>query len=144
MGEVKGLNRWGRDRNLVWDKTSSGQYDPHFQQLEKRVSLEDMFGKFIEKTEQYMEANNHFMRKTETTLQNQVMSIKNLETIIGQMAVTISGKVLGTLPRNIEMNHKEHAKAITTRNGVQLLEIHVKRQVADKENVLSTIEKCME
>ncbi|KAL2462156.1 Uncharacterized protein Adt_45576 [Abeliophyllum distichum] len=39
------------------------------------------------------------------------------------------------------MNPKDHVKAITTRSGVQLPEIHVKRPVVDKENVLSTNEE---
>ncbi|KAL2491472.1 RNA-directed DNA polymerase [Abeliophyllum distichum] len=49
-----------------------------------------MFGKFIEKTKQYMEANNQFMRKTKATLQNQGASIKDMETQMGQIEVAIS------------------------------------------------------
>ncbi|KAL2532236.1 Uncharacterized protein Adt_05587 [Abeliophyllum distichum] len=46
---------------------------PQFQHPEKRTLLEDILGKFIEKTDQ-------FMKQTEINLQNQSASIKNLET----------------------------------------------------------------
>ncbi|KAL2531345.1 Uncharacterized protein Adt_04696 [Abeliophyllum distichum] len=112
---------------------------PQFQQPEKRISLEDMFDKFVEKTKQYIESNNQFMRKTETTLQNQGVSIKNLETQMGQMAVAISEIALGSLPINTVVNPKERVKTITNKSGVQLTEIHVKRPVSNKENVPPTV-----
>ncbi|KAL2486465.1 reverse transcriptase [Abeliophyllum distichum] len=108
-----------------------------FQQLEKRTSLEDILGKFIEKT-------NQFMRQTEINLQNQSASIKNLEIQMGQMTVAISGSVPDTLPINTEVNTKENVTAITTRNEVQLPEIYVKRPVGNKENESSTDEEHME
>ncbi|KAL2526437.1 Uncharacterized protein Adt_11491 [Abeliophyllum distichum] len=97
-----------------------------------------MFGKFTEKIEQYMEQINQFMRKMEASIQNQGASIKNLETQIGQMEVAISSRALGTLPSNTEVNPKEYVKAITTKSGVQLPEIYVKRLVANKERISST------
>ncbi|KAL2486920.1 Uncharacterized protein Adt_31676 [Abeliophyllum distichum] len=71
-------------------------------------------------------------------------SIKNLETQMGQMVVALSGIAPGTLPSNTEVNSKEYVRAITTKNGVQLPEIHVKRLVVNKEKVLSTDEEHME
>ncbi|KAL2466093.1 Uncharacterized protein Adt_41944 [Abeliophyllum distichum] len=110
---------------------------PQFQQPEKRTLLEDILGKFIEKTDQ-------FMKQTEINLQNQSASIKNLETKIGQMAVAISARVPDTLPSNTEVNPKESVTAVTTRSGVQLPEIHVKRPITKKEHVLSTDEEHVE
>ncbi|XP_022876784.1 uncharacterized protein LOC111394989 [Olea europaea var. sylvestris] len=78
-------------------------------------------------TNQFMEANNQFMRKTDATLPDQSAAIKNLETQMGQMAISMTGRAPENLPRNTEINPKEQAKAITTRNRVQLPEIHVKR-----------------
>ncbi|XP_022871419.1 uncharacterized protein LOC111390593 [Olea europaea var. sylvestris] len=75
----------------------------------------------------YMEANNQFMRRTEATLQDQSAAIKNLETQMGQMAISMTGRAPRNLPSNTEINPKEQAKAITTRSGVQLPEIHVKK-----------------
>ncbi|KAL2526380.1 Uncharacterized protein Adt_11434 [Abeliophyllum distichum] len=51
------------------------------------------------------------------------------------MEVALLGRAPDTFPRNTEVNPKEHVKAITTRNMVQLPEIHVKRSVANKEKV---------
>lgn len=84
------------------------------------------------------------MRKIETTLQDQSVVIKNLETRVGQMALAMTGKASGTLPSNIEINPKEHAKAIINRSRVQLLEIHVKMLVANKETVHSLYEEHVE
>ncbi|KAL2532472.1 Uncharacterized protein Adt_05823 [Abeliophyllum distichum] len=94
-------------------------------------------GKFIEEIEQYV-------NKREINFQNQGASIKNLETKVGQIVVAILDRVPGTLPSNTVVNPKEHVKAIPTRSGVQLSDIHVKRPVANKENVPSTDEEHVE
>ncbi|KAL2505755.1 Aspartic peptidase domain containing protein [Abeliophyllum distichum] len=60
------------------------------------------------------------------------------------MAVALSGRAPGTLSSNIEINPKKHVKAITTRSGVQLPEIHVKRSIANKEVVTSTDKEHVE
>jgi hypothetical protein len=41
----------------------------------------------MEKIENYIEETNQFMRRTKTTLQNQSVAIKNLETQMGQMTL---------------------------------------------------------
>lgn len=91
-----------------------------------------------------MKSNNQFMKKTEATLQEQNSAIKNLEIQMGQMVLAMTNRVLGTLPNNTEVNPKEHAKAITTRSGVQLPEIHVKRPVTNKETVPTSDEEQVE
>ncbi|KAL2491698.1 Uncharacterized protein Adt_27326 [Abeliophyllum distichum] len=63
---------------------------------------------------------------------------------MGQMAVAMSNRPQGTLPSNTEVNPREQVLAITTRNRVQLPEIHIKRLVAYKEKVPSTDEEHME
>lgn len=50
-----------------------------------------------------------------------------------QMTLSMTGREPGLLPKNTKINPKEHTKAITTKSGVQLLKIHVKRSVANKE-----------
>ncbi|XP_022841909.1 uncharacterized protein LOC111365593 [Olea europaea var. sylvestris] len=91
-----------------------------------------------------MEANNQFMRRTKTTLQDQTAAIKNLETQVGQIAISMTGRAPGNLPSNTEINPKEHAKAITTRSGVQLPEPHVKSSGANKESTPTLEEEIVE
>lgn len=79
-----------------------------------------------------MEVNNQFIRMTEATLWNQNAAIKNLDTQMGQMVHAISDRSPCTLPSNTQVNLKEHVKAIITRSAIQLLEIHVKRLIANK------------
>lgn len=75
----------------------------------------------------YIDANNHFIKKTEATLQDQNAAIKNLEAQIGQMAIALTSRPPGNLPSNTKINPRKYVEAITTRSGVQLPEIHVKR-----------------
>lgn len=56
----------------------------------------------------------------------------------------MTGRAPGNLPSNTEINPKEHAKAITTRSGVQLSEIHVKRLVASKESAPISYDEIVE
>jgi len=122
---------WGGNQNHTQNHNRApGQF-----QQERKPQLEDMFAKLMEKTDKYMETTNQFMRKTETNFQNQGAAIKNLETQMGQLALSMTGRVSGALPINIEVNPREHVQAITTRSGVQLPEIHVKRPGVDKETV---------
>ncbi|XP_022897630.1 uncharacterized protein LOC111411322 [Olea europaea var. sylvestris] len=54
---------------------------------------------------------------------------------MGQIALSMITRALDTLPSNTKVNPREHVQAITTRSGVQLLEINMKRLNADKEIV---------
>lgn len=76
-----------------------------------------MFRKFMKKTNQYTKANNQFMRKIETTLQEQNAAIKNLQTQMGQITLFMTARALNTLLSNTEVKPKEHAKTITTKSA---------------------------
>ncbi|XP_073133564.1 uncharacterized protein [Henckelia pumila] len=58
-----------------------------------------------------------FISSTETRMQNQDASIKNLENQIRKLAKTISGRDQGTLPSDTEKNPKEQVKEIELRSG---------------------------
>lgn len=60
--------------------------------------------------------------------------IRNLKTLVGQLAQSVSHRPQGTLLSTTENNPREQVQAITTRSGVQLPEIHVKRPSVDKGN----------
>ncbi|KAL2518134.1 Uncharacterized protein Adt_14381 [Abeliophyllum distichum] len=60
---------------------------------------------------------------------------------MGQMAVAMSSRLQGTLPRNTEVNPTEQVHEISIRSEIQLPEIYIKRPVANKEKVLSTNEE---
>lgn len=50
------------------------------------------------------------------------------------IALFMTSRVPGTLPNNLEINPKEYTKTITTRSGVQLSEIHVKRPIVNRQH----------
>ncbi|XP_073120605.1 uncharacterized protein [Henckelia pumila] len=89
---------WGGQNNKPYGNQN---YSRHPQ--EEKSSLEQMMQKFIS--------------STETRMQNQDASIKNLENQIGQLAKSISSRYQGTLPSDTEKNPKEHVKAIELRSG---------------------------
>ncbi|KAL2532457.1 Uncharacterized protein Adt_05808 [Abeliophyllum distichum] len=53
-----------------------------------------------------------------------------------QLALQLSDRKPGTLPSTTETNPREQVNAITTRSGVQLPEIHVKRTETNVEQVM--------
>ncbi|XP_073153976.1 uncharacterized protein [Henckelia pumila] len=89
---------WGGQNNKPYGNQNYSRH-PH----EEKSSLEQMMQKFIS--------------STETRMQNQDASIKNLENQIGQLAKSISSRDQGTLPSDTEKNPKEQVKAIELRSG---------------------------
>ncbi|XP_022868458.1 uncharacterized protein LOC111388032 [Olea europaea var. sylvestris] len=78
-GETYNLS-WRKHQNFSWSNQNQNKPQGQYQQPKKTPQLEELFGKFMEKTNQYMKVNNQFMRKIEATLQDQNAAIKNLET----------------------------------------------------------------
>ncbi|XP_022868243.1 uncharacterized protein LOC111387880 [Olea europaea var. sylvestris] len=58
--------------------------------------------------------------------------------------MALTSRALGNLSSNTEISPNEQAKAITTRSGVQLLEIHVKRPSVNEETSLPAEEETVE
>ncbi|KAL2531499.1 Uncharacterized protein Adt_04850 [Abeliophyllum distichum] len=77
--------------------------------------------------QQYMQKTDKLMERQETNYQNQQASIRKLEIQIGQLALQLSNRTQRTPPNNTVTNPKEQVQAITTRSGVQLPKIHLKR-----------------
>lgn len=63
---------------------------------------------------------------------------------MGRMAVALIGRAPSSLPSNTKINSKKHAKTITTRSGMQLPEIHVKRLGVNRETRSLAVEETME
>ncbi|XP_073121149.1 uncharacterized protein [Henckelia pumila] len=97
---------WRQHPNFSWggqNNKAYGNQNYSRQPQEEKSSLEQMMQKFIS--------------STETRMQNQDASIKNLENQIGQLAKSISSRDQGTLPSDTEKNPKEQVKAIELRSG---------------------------
>ncbi|XP_022856211.1 uncharacterized protein LOC111377359 [Olea europaea var. sylvestris] len=110
---------WRQHPNFRWSNNQQGNSSNNTQQ-EKKPSLGEMFNQYIQKTDKVFQ-------QIDTNFQNQQASIKKLETQIGQIAQQLAERSQGTLSSNTMVNPKEQVQAITTRSGVQLPEIHVKR-----------------
>ncbi|XP_073120097.1 uncharacterized protein [Henckelia pumila] len=97
---------WRQHPNFSWsgqNNKSYGNQNYGRQPQEGKSSLEQMMQQFIS--------------STETRMQNQDASIKNLENQIGKLAKTISSRDQGTLPSDTEKNPKEQVKEIELRSG---------------------------
>ncbi|XP_073139096.1 uncharacterized protein [Henckelia pumila] len=97
---------WRQHPNFSWggqNNKAYGNQNYSRQPQEEKSSLEQMMQKFIS--------------STETRMQNQDASIKNLENQIGQLAKSISSRDQGTFSSDTEKNPKEQVKAIELRSG---------------------------
>ena len=135
---------WKSHPNFSWNNNKNIQKPPPpgFQQNqqqppEKKSSLEDALTQLSMTTQQLSMTTQQFITKAESTFQNQVASIKNLETQVGQLANMMNTRPQGALPSNTKQNPKgrEQVKAITLRNGRELEEPIEKSNsgVADKK-----------
>ncbi|KAL2474524.1 Uncharacterized protein Adt_35260 [Abeliophyllum distichum] len=83
-----------------------------------------------------MQKTDKALERLDINSQIQQASIRKIETQIGQLALQLSDRKSGTLPSTKETNLREQVSAITTRSGVQLPEIHVKRTEKNIEQVM--------
>ncbi|KAL2543278.1 Uncharacterized protein Adt_04256 [Abeliophyllum distichum] len=86
--------------------------------------------------QQYMQKIDKALERLDINSQNQQTSIRKIETQIGQLALQLSDRKPGTLPSTTETNPREQVNAITTRSGVQLSEIYVKRTEKNVEQLM--------
>ncbi|XP_022874210.1 uncharacterized protein LOC111393039 [Olea europaea var. sylvestris] len=119
---------WRQHPNFRWSNNQQGNSSNNAQQ-EKKPSLGEMFNQYMQKTDKVFQQIN-------TNFQNQQASIKKLEKQIGQIAQELAKRPQGTLPGNTMVNPKEQVQAITTRSGVQLPEIHVKRPERKEKEIM--------
>ncbi|KAL5551770.1 hypothetical protein UlMin_001946 [Ulmus minor] len=78
------------------------------------------------------------MNKTKTHIQNQGVTLRNLENQVGQLATALSSRSSGALPSNTESPQRdgnEHAKAITLRSGSTVEVPEVKKRT-QKDSVV--------
>ena len=77
-----------------------------------------------------------YIQKTDTLLQNQQASIRNLEGQLSQLSQQLSTRPSGSLPSNTEENPKG-INAIILRSGKELEEVDIqvkeKRESSEKE-----------
>ncbi|KAL2541769.1 Clathrin heavy chain 1 [Abeliophyllum distichum] len=119
---------WKQYPNFRWSENqhSGNAYNA---QQERGPSLGEMF-------QQYMQKTNKALERLDINSQNQQASIRKIEIQIGQLALQLSDRKPGTLPSTTEINPREQVNVITTRSGVQLLEIHVKRTEKNVEQMM--------
>ena len=109
---------WRNHPNFSWknnDQPRQSYPPPPQQQQTNKPSLEEALAQLTVSTTQ-------FMTRTDTTLQNQAASIRNLEVQMGQISNLLTARPQGSLPSNTETNPREHLKAVTLRSGKMLKE----------------------
>ncbi|KAJ4724582.1 DNA-directed DNA polymerase, partial [Melia azedarach] len=118
---------WRNHPNFSWRGNQNAARPPSgFQPQEKKVNLEEALTQLTVNT-------SKFMTKTETTLQNQAVSIRNLEMQVGQLASMMTERQQGSLPSNTETNPREHVNVITLRSGKKLEELKDKMKEQNEE-----------
>ncbi|XP_073153384.1 uncharacterized protein [Henckelia pumila] len=100
---------WRHDPKFSWggqNNRPNGNQNYEKQPQEEKSSMKHMMQKFIS--------------STETRIQNQDASIKNLENQIGHLAKAMSSRELVTLPSDTKKNPKEQVKAAELRSGKRI------------------------
>ena len=91
-----------------------------------------MLAKLIKDSEERDKSISQLLKNRETTLRNHDASIHNLETQVGQIAKLISKRQQGSLPRNTEVNPREHVNVVVLeseeekQDGIQDVEVRPK------------------
>ena len=119
---------YGNTKNVI-------QPPPGFnnQAVKKKPSFEDLQGTFISETRSRFNKNEPRLDNLETHISNIGATLKSLEVQIGQLATTINSQQKGNFRSNIEVNPKEHFKAITLRSGKEIQGSDSKKCVMSKE-----------
>jgi hypothetical protein len=111
---------WQNHPNFSWrNNQANSQPPPGFQQQDKEPSLKEILTQFIS--------------KSDSRMQNTEASIKALERQVGQLANQLSERTQGTLPSNTKPNPREHVKAVTLRNGRELVAEEKRAEIEDQQ-----------
>ena len=114
---------WRNHHNFAWkDQGNQGSsarppYSPGFEQRQ-----------FQQESKQPWEVANNINSERLDRLE---ASIKNMEIQIGQLTNSINPRAQENLPSQIEINPKEHCKAVTLRSGKQLGQVSGETMVID-------------
>ncbi|KAL2531182.1 Uncharacterized protein Adt_04533 [Abeliophyllum distichum] len=114
---------WKNHPNFSWSNNQNQQGAP------RQQSNFQQKGGWVKAMAQLAHQQLKFQERTEESIQSIRASVKDLENQMGQMVKLLSERQQGQLPSNTETNPREQLKAITTRSGVQLPEIEVRRNV---------------
>ncbi|XP_073153477.1 uncharacterized protein [Henckelia pumila] len=113
---------WKQHQNFSWGGQNNRQYGN--QNYGKKPQEEKSSDKFIShrfsRSSSMEQMMQKFISSTETGMQNQDASIKNVENQIGQLAKAMSSRELGTLPSDTENNPKEQVKVVELRSGKRI------------------------
>src|SRR5436190_14671951 len=84
---------------------------------DKKPSIEDMFGKIMEKIDKTTEHTEKRFEINELKLQNHDSILKNLEQQVGQIHSLLSQRQPGKLPSDTKKNPREQVNAVNLRSG---------------------------
>ena len=120
---------WRNHPNFSWRNDNNALKPPGFQKQGPNHNTSSQQGQ--SKMEELMLS---YMQKTDTMLQNQQATIRNLEGQISQISQQLSTRPLGSLPSNTEENPKR-VNAIMLRSGKELKVIDKEDQAHEETSV---------
>ncbi|XP_061981417.1 uncharacterized protein LOC133701500 [Populus nigra] len=110
---------WRNQPNFSWNNQTvmkNPTMPSSSEHMKEKSKLEEVMTQLANNT-------SRFMTETNTNMQNQAASIRNLEVQVGQLANMLTGRQQGNLPSTTEINPKEQCKAITLRSGKEVEQI---------------------
>src|SRR3954470_7898537 len=108
-------------QNLSWSSNYNDTKHPsqHHEYPEKKLNIEDMFSKIMDKIDKTTEQVEKRFEVNELKIQNHDVTLKILELQVGQIHEMLSQRPQGGIPSDTEKNSREQANAITLRSGTK-------------------------
>ncbi|GJS47425.1 ribonuclease H-like domain-containing protein [Tanacetum coccineum] len=149
---LKHINNFEHNISVLNEEVRIVQHQYKTPNDEKDSFLEETLNSFIKEAHWMQKKNGNFVwrikRNYDKTFKNQASSIKTIEKNLGQIAESIHGRRVGTLPSFTETNPRGLAHTITTRSDLKPTRMHI--ELANKttqfpkgiaENVVVKIDK---
>ena len=119
---------WRNHPNFSWRNENQALNPPPG--FPKQASAQNAYSQ--QQPTQMEELMRSYMQKTDTLLQNQQASIRNLEGQLGQIAQQLSTRPSGSLPSKTEEN-PHHVNAIMLRSGKEVKKAERQVQIQEKD-----------
>ena len=138
-------------QNLSWSSNYNDTKHPsqHHEYPEKKLNIEDMFSKIMDKIDKTTEQVEKRFEVNELKIQNHDATLKILELQVGQIYGMLSQRLQGAFPSDTEKNPRAQANAVTLRSGTKYdgpklkepeIEVEAEEVVRKDKNVVDKVD----
>src|SRR5436190_13745939 len=138
-------------QNLSWSSNYNDTKHPsqHHEYPEKKLNIEDMFSKIMDKIDKTTEQVEKRFEVNELKIQNHDVTLKILELQVGQIHEMLSQRPQGGIPSDTEKKSRAQANAVILRSGTKYdgpklkepeIEVDVEEVVRKDKNIVEEVD----